>query len=210
MFYDACLASGASEAEARRWWAGVRIGGPKWDVNGNTIHNSLGRVALEALYAILYGPDQQRRQEPPSLPEMNRKIQTFEKKAQFAEQSSREAKEFASRGEIEECGKVVATCVQDLNLAADVDKGGTDPVFYAALKGEFLVDVASELNRRGHPDVALAKYGEAERELEFVLKHQPLEAANSIRLTKLQGQRQGALAKQRMEASPAVPASADK
>jgi len=45
MFYEACLTSGATERDAAKWWAAVRLFGPKWDAQGRVIPNSLISIA---------------------------------------------------------------------------------------------------------------------------------------------------------------------
>lgn len=179
MFYDACIACGASPLAAYGWWLGVYVGGPRWDVQGKTVKNDLNPVSSEAVYAMLYGSDGQLRsaESLPSKTEMEQKLEKFEIAAAAAGKARDSAVSLVKAGKLDESGQAVQEASDKLVELSKSDAEGQ--VVYAALQGNLHKDVGRALDEGSHSALALEQYARAASAFDDIRQRAPLEASGT-------------------------------
>lgn len=166
MFHDACLAGGASENQARLWWAAVHVGGPRWDEQGRDIPNSLSNVTREVVVALFYGPNLVRKSKFPSRSEIETKLAEYQRNADESLRYQHDAIDSVERDKIQECATIVETATSTLNSKAKENQ--PDQIVYQALAANFSEQVGRKLDESGHYPEAVKLYGKARLALSHI------------------------------------------
>ena len=177
MFYDGCVACGASPSQAAMWWAAVRLGGPKWTGDGRLLESSLGDVAFTALDLIkeIIAAEQ----DAVSPAEIDSQIGDWEQIATTVHEHESDADSSLEEGNFEAAEDSIATATEMLESARGRDPR-SEPVL-AAVEGYVQTRYAQRLQAKKKYEEATAVLDKAERSFQRVQQMKPTKDPSVLR-----------------------------
>ncbi len=161
MFYEACVVSGANPSTAALWAAAVRIGGSKWDENGNTIPNSLSIFGYGVLQLLREWTQSQ--QPPESYEQVDQKIDQWEAIAQL----EADALTLIRRGELDHAEE----SLQSVAALLDSEfRTNPDASLLLSFKGHLHKNYAALHDQREEFQLATESLEEAQNAFEAILE----------------------------------------